>query len=81
MPLLLNASVKNGWLNLTFAAPRALRFGVAIWSDPAQTKISGPGEIRAGRAATVLAFGLKAGTSNVRYRCRDCRTSTFDYSL
>jgi hypothetical protein len=81
MPLLLRSSVKDGWLNLRFAAPRALRFGVAIWSDPAQLRIIGPGEIRAGRAATVLVFDLKAGTSNVRYRCSGCRSSTFTYSL
>jgi hypothetical protein len=81
MPSLLRASVKGGWLKLAFAAPRALRFGVAIWSDPSQLKIIGPGEIRAGRAATVLVFDLKAGTSNVRYRCRGCRSSTFTYSL
>ena len=81
MPSLLRASVKNGWLKFVFAAPRALRFGVAIWSDPSQLKISGPGEIRAGRAATVLVFDLKAGTSDVRYRCRGCRSSTFTYSL
>ena len=69
MPLLLGASTKDGWLNFKFAAPRALRFGVAIWSDPSQPKIIGPGRIRAGRAATVLVFDLKAGTNNVRYRC------------
>ncbi len=57
MPLLLNASVKNGWLNFTFAAPRALRFGVAIWSDPAQTKISGPG--RDPRRARRYGLGLR----------------------
>jgi hypothetical protein len=81
MPSLRRVSVENGWLNFTFTAPRALRFGVAIWSDPSQLKITGPGEIRAGRAATVLVFDLKAGTSNVRYRCSGCRSSTFAYSL
>lgn len=81
MPSLLRASVKDGWLKLTFAAPRALRFGVAIWSDPSQLKIVGPGEIRAGRAATVLVFDLKAGMNNLRYRCSSCRSSTFTYSL
>ncbi|MGA8326354.1 MAG: hypothetical protein WB757_09755 [Candidatus Cybelea sp.] len=81
MPSLLRATVKNGWLKLAFAAPRPLRFGVAIWSDPSQLKIIGPGEIRAGRAATVLVFDLKAGTNYVRYRCSGCRSSTFTYSL
>jgi hypothetical protein len=80
-PLLLGASVKDGWLKFTFAAPRALRFGVAIWSDPSQPEISGPGRIRAGRAATVLVFDLKAGKNDVRYRCSGCRGSTFTYSL
>ncbi len=81
MPLLLGANTKDGWLNFKFAAPRALRFGVAIWSDPSQPKIIGPGRIRAGRAATVLVFDLKAGTNNVRYRCSACRSTTFNYSL
>jgi hypothetical protein len=81
MPSLLRASVKDGWLTLAFAAPRALRFGVAIWSDPSRLKISGPGKIRAGRAATVLVFDLKAGTNDVRYRCSGCRSATFTYSL
>jgi hypothetical protein len=81
MPLLLSATVKGGWLTFTFAAPTALRFGVAIWSDPSQPKIIGPGEIRAGRAATVVVFDLKTGTSSVRYRCSRCRSSTFNYSL
>jgi hypothetical protein len=81
MPRLQRAGVKDGWLTLTFAAPRALRFGAAIWGDPAQLKLTGPGEIRAGRAAAVLVFDLKAGTNAVRYRCSGCRSSTFTYSL
>jgi hypothetical protein len=80
MPSLLGAGVKNGWLELRFEAPRALRFGVAIWSDPSRLKISGPGEIDAGRAAAVLVFDLKAGTNNVRYRCSGCRSRVFTYS-
>jgi hypothetical protein len=81
LPSLRSATVKDGWLELTFAAPQALPFGVAIWSDPSQLKIRGPGEIRAGRAAAVLVFDLKAGTNNVRYRCGGCRSTTFAYSL
>ena len=81
MPSLLSARGEQGWLTLTFAAPRALRFGAAIWSDPLQQKIIGPGSIPAGRAATVLVFDLKAGTNHVRYRCRGCRSSTFTFSL
>jgi len=81
MPVLLGATVKDGWFTLRFAAPQALRFGVAIWSDPSQPKIVGPGRISAGRAATVLVFDLKPGTNDVRYRCSACRSSTFTYSL
>jgi hypothetical protein len=81
LPSLLSASVKDGWLTLSFDAPRTLRFGVAIWSDPSHAKIIGPGSIRAGRAATVLVFDLKAGTNTVRYRCSGCRGTTFTYSL
>ena len=81
IPSLLRARVANGWLELTFAAPTALRCGVAIWSDPSQLTIRGRGAIRAGRAATVLVFDLKSGTNNLRYRCRGCSTPTFPYSL
>ncbi len=81
IPSLRRARVKDGWLELTFAAPRALRFGAAIWSDPSQLKIDGPGAIRAGRAAVVLVFDLKAGTNDLRYRCRGCRNTEFSYSL
>ena len=81
MPSLLRAGVQDGWLELVFAAPQALRFGAAIWSDPSQLKIHGPREIRAGRAAALLVFDLKAGTNDVRYRCSGCRSSTFTYSL
>src|ERR1700727_3947831 len=61
IPTLWGASVSNGWLTLHFAAARALRFGVAVWSDPRQTRITGAGSIRAGRAATVLVFDLRRG--------------------
>ncbi|MBV9263252.1 MAG: hypothetical protein JO324_02950 [Candidatus Eremiobacteraeota bacterium] len=81
MPSLKGASVKNGWLKFTFAAPHALRFGVAIWSDPAAPNIVGSGRIAAGRAATVLVFDLKAGKNSLRYRCSACRSTTFTYSL
>jgi hypothetical protein len=81
LPLLLDASIKDGSLTLKFSAPRALRFGAAIWSDPSQTKLVGPGAIRAGRAATVLVFDLKRGTNSVRYRCSGCHGTTFTYSL
>lgn len=80
LPSLLRAKVKDGWLDLAFAAPQALRFGAAIWSDPSHLKISGPGAIRAGRAATVLVFDLKAGANDVRYRCSGCQSTTFTYS-
>lgn len=81
LPSLLGVIVKDGWLTFKFAAPHALRFGVAIWSDPSQPKITGPRRIRAGRAATVLVFDLKAGTNHVRYRCSGCRSTAFTYSL
>lgn len=81
MPSLVGANVKNGWLTLSFAAPSALRFGVAVWSDPARVRISGPGSIRAGRAGTVMVFDLKAGANTVRYRCSGCRATTLPYSL
>lgn len=81
MPSLSGASVANGWLELRFNAPRAMRFGAAIWSDPRRLNLSGADAIAAGRAAAVLTFDLKGGANVVRYRCGGCRTTTFDYSL
>ena len=81
MPSLLGARVANGSLELHFNAPRAMRFGAAIWSDPRRLQLSSAGTIAAGRAAAVLVFDLKKGANTVRYPCPGCRTTTFDYSL
>ena len=81
VPSLLAATVKDGWLTFRFAAPRALRYGVAIWSNPSRSKITGPGRISAGRAATVLVFNLKRGANDLRFRCSRCGSTTFAYSL
>jgi hypothetical protein len=80
MPSLTSARVADGWLELRYTAPRAIRFGAAIWSDPRRLKISGNGALPAGRAAAVLVFDLKPGLNVVRYRCAGCRTTTLEYS-
>jgi hypothetical protein len=80
MPSLAGARVANGWLELYMEAPRAMRFGAAIWTDPRPLRLSGPGAIAAGHAAMVLVFDVKPGTNVIRYRCAGCRTTTFDYS-
>ena len=81
MPLLKDASASGGWLTLSIFAPVAIRAGAAIWASPADTKLRGPGTIRAGRAATILVFDLKRGNNAVRYRCGACNGLVFDYSM
>jgi hypothetical protein len=81
LPRLTGAHVANGRLTLSFQAPRALRYGAAIWTDPARLRITDPRAIRAGRAGIVLVFDVKKGANDVRFRCPGCTGTTFVYAL
>lgn len=81
MPQLTAATVGDGKLSLQFRAPVALRYGIAIWSDPAALRIDDPAAVPAGRAGVVVTFDLKAGPNQVVVRCGGCRSTTFVYSL
>jgi hypothetical protein len=80
IPTLTAAVVGNGKLTLSFSAPVAIRFGIAIWSDPATLAISNAGAIRAGRAGEVVVFNLSAGPNQVVIDCGGCKSTTFPYS-
>ncbi len=79
-PRLTSVAVSNGTLNFHFDAPQALRFGVALWNDPAALGISGMNVTRAGRAGAVVAFDLPAGPSDQSIMCSSCTSTTFAYS-
>ena len=69
----------GGVLTLSFDSPVAVRYGVALWSDPAKVRWSGANALvsYAGRAAAVAAFDLPRGRSTVSLRCMGCTGTTF----
>jgi hypothetical protein len=79
-PQLTAASAEDGTLALSFRAPVALHYGIAIWSDPAVLRLTNPGAIAAGRAGVVVTFDLKPGPNQIVVRCSGCRATTFPYS-
>jgi hypothetical protein len=80
MPELTGAAISSGRLSLEFRVPRALHFGIAIWSDPARLKIVQRGAVPAGRAGIVVTFDLHRGKDRVVIPCPGCRTLAFPYS-
>lgn len=79
-PALIAAAVSHGRLTLGFWAPRALHFGIAIWSEPARLKVTQAGAVPAGRAGTVITFDLRRGRNRVVIACPGCRNLEFSYS-
>ncbi len=79
-PVLVNVSITNGSIAFVFQSPGALRYGVAIWSDPAALGIAGPNVTPAGRAGTVLTFALQPGRNTITFACPGCVGTTFPYS-
>lgn len=79
-PTLTNVAVGNGSISFAFTSPAALRYGVAIWSDPAQLGISGTGVTAAGHAGVVLTFDLQPGANTISFPCSGCTGTTFTYS-
>jgi hypothetical protein len=80
MPALTGAVAKNGKLTLAFSAPVALRFGIALWSNPVFLNVDPSRSVRAGRAGTVIIFDLQAGPNQVTIACPGCHSTTFSYS-
>jgi hypothetical protein len=79
MPALVGARLSDGVLTLSFDSPVAVRYGVALWSDPAKVQWSAAHATvtYAGRAAAVAAFDLPRGRSAVTLRCTGCTSTTF----
>jgi hypothetical protein len=80
MPTLTGAVASKGKLTLAFTAPVALRFGIALWSDPGKLQIDPSRSVRAGRGGVVVIFDVKAGPNQVVISCGGCRSTTFTYS-
>ena len=79
-PQLTAASAEDGTLALSFQAPVALHYGIAIWSDPAVLRVANPGAVVAGRAGVVVTFDLKPGPNQIVVRCSGCRATTLPYA-
>ncbi len=79
-PALTNVAVTGGSIVFHFQAPIATYYGVALWSDPASLRMSGPGVTPAGRAGVVLTFQLQSGPNDVTFACPGCTGATFPYS-
>jgi hypothetical protein len=79
MPTLTGAQLRTGVLTLSFDAPVAVRYGVALWSDPAKVRWSAAHALitYAGRAGAVAAFDLPRGASDVVLHCTGCSSTTF----
>ncbi|MBV8491576.1 MAG: hypothetical protein JO199_13700 [Candidatus Eremiobacteraeota bacterium] len=78
-PTISAVAVRKGTLSIELQAPSALHFGMAIWSDPAALRMSGPGTIAAGRAGEVLIVDVKAGPNQFSFACPGCKATTFSY--
>lgn len=79
MPTLVGAQLRDGTLTLSFDSPAAVRYGVALWSDPTKVRWSAAHALitYAGRAAAVAAFDVPRGRSEVVLRCTGCSGTTF----
>jgi hypothetical protein len=80
-PQLTAVAASDGLLTFAFDAPAAMRFGVAVWTDPAPLGLSGPAVTPAGHAGFVAAFDLPAGRSQQTVPCAACRATTFPFSI
>lgn len=79
-PTLTSAGVRAGQLLLTFQAPIALHFGIALWADPAALGMSGANVTPAGHAGAVVTFSLQPGVNQVVVPCPSCTSTTLPYA-
>jgi hypothetical protein len=80
LPTLSGAVADKGVLTLSFEAPQALHYGIALWSDPAILQIRDAHAVPAGRAGVVVTFDLQAGANQVAIRCAGCGSTTLPYA-
>jgi len=79
-PTLTGVAVSDGSIAFQFSAPVALRYGVALWADPALLGIAGTNVTPSGHAGVVMTFQLQAGPNQVSFPCSGCTSATFTYS-
>jgi hypothetical protein len=79
-PSLIGFTYAKHALTFTFEAPVSVHIGVALWSDPAQLKLSGGHVTPAGHGGAVLTFDLPAGRSARTVRCDGCNSETLPYA-
>jgi hypothetical protein len=79
MPQLVGAEFHDRTLTLDFDSPIAIRYGVALWSDPAKVRWSSTHAYitSAGRAGAVAAFDLPRGRSTLILTCAGCDGAAF----
>ena len=72
-------SYEAGSLYLHFTSSNAVRYGIALWGNPAQLGLDANAML-AGRAGAVVAFDLPAGESDQVVRCAACASASIPYS-
>jgi hypothetical protein len=80
LPTVTNVAIGNGTVALQINAPAALHYGVALWSDPAALRISGPHAVAAGRGGVVLTFDVQPGVNTVSVPCSGCTSAVLPYA-
>jgi hypothetical protein len=79
-PTLDGTVIGKGKIVLRFQAPVALRYGIALWSNPHDLRLFGAGVTPAGRAGAVVAFDLRAGVNEIVIPCGACLGDVLSYS-
>lgn len=72
--------VSGGAISIQISAPRAVHYGIALWTDPTTLGLSGSNVVPAGRAGVVLTFDLRVGENQLSFPCAQCTNATFTYS-
>jgi hypothetical protein len=80
MPRLLEARVLAGRIVLTIAAPKAMPFALALWTEAARLRLRGRPTIAAGRAGVVVPLVLRGGVQTIVLDCAGCSTSVLPYA-
>jgi hypothetical protein len=79
-PTLASATIGGSRIVLRFDAPLALRYGVALWSDPAALGLRGANVTFAGKAGAVITFDLRAGANEIVIPCGACVGDELPYA-
>jgi hypothetical protein len=80
VPTLVAATVGKGSIIMHWQAPEAVRYGIALWSNPHNLHLAGPGITLAGRAGAVVTFDLRPGENRIEIPCGACKSDTLEYA-